>query len=210
MVYKNLVKRILDIAISLMGLLFLSIPMLIIFVLVNRKLGTPAIFKQERPGLNEKVFVLYKFRTMTDEKDDNGKLLPDHRRLTKFGEFLRKSSLDELPELINVLKGDMSLIGPRPLRIQYLPYYTESEKKRHTVRPGITGYAQINGRNNLEWDKRLAMDILYVNKVSFLFDLHIFLVTIKKVFMKDDVVMGEDRTILDFDKERSAKNGSLS
>ena len=159
MAYKNLVKRILDIAISLMGLLFLSIPMLIIFVLVNRKLGTPAIFKQERPGLNEKVFVLYKFRTMTDEKDDNGKLLPDHRRLTKFGEFLRKSSLDELPELINVLKGDMSLIGPRPLRIQYLPYYTESEKKRHTVRPGITGYAQINGRNNLEWDKRLAMDV---------------------------------------------------
>lgn len=210
MIYKKIIKRILDIVISLTGLLFLSIPMLIIFVVVNRKLGSPAIFKQERPGLNEKIFILYKFRTMTDEKDDDGKYLPDHKRLTRFGKFLRKSSLDELPELLNVLKGDMSLIGPRPLRVQYLPYYTEIERKRHTTRPGITGYAQINGRNNLEWDKRLAMDISYVNHISFLFDLHIFLVTIKKVFMKVDVSMGEDRKVLDFDKERSAKNGSLS
>ena len=157
--YKKIIKRFLDILISLFGLIILSPVFLIVAILVRIKLGSPVFFKQERPGKDEKIFKLYKFRSMSDKKDENGKLLPDKERLTRFGKILRSTSLDELPELFNILKGDMSLIGPRPLAVSYLPYYNEKEKHRHDVRPGLTGLAQINGRNALNWEERFAYDI---------------------------------------------------
>lgn len=157
--YKKFMKRFLDLVLSIMAFIILMPLMLIIYILVRVKLGKPAIFKQERPGKDEKIFTLYKFRTMTDEKDENGNLLPDEQRLTKFGKILRSTSLDELPELINIIKGDMSIVGPRPLLIKYLPFYTKEERKRHNVRPGLTGLAQINGRNLLNWDDRFKSDI---------------------------------------------------
>lgn len=187
--YKHFFKRLLDILISGIGLICLSPVLIVLAVLVRVKLGSPIIFKQERPGLNEKIFTLKKFRTMTDERDEEGKLLPDAQRLTKFGKFLRSTSLDELPELWNIFCGDMSLIGPRPLLISYLPYYTQREKLRHTVRPGLTGLAQISGRNLLEWDKRLEKDAEYVENLSFGLDIKIFFLTIKKVFVREDVVV---------------------
>ena len=150
--YKNFFKRILDFTLSLIAFIILLPVMLIVYILVRVKLGKPVIFKQERPGKNEKIFTLYKFRTMTDEKDEKGNLLPDSKRLTKFGRILRSTSLDELPELINIIKGDMSIVGPRPLAKQYLPYYNEEERHRHDVRPGLTGLAQINGRNVISWE----------------------------------------------------------
>ena len=161
--YQKYIKRILDFILSLCALIVLSPVLLIVAILVRVKLGSPIIFKQKRPGKDEKIFTLYKFRTMTDEKDENGNLLPDSERLTKFGKFLRSTSLDELPELINILKGDMAIVGPRPLLVEYLEFYTEEEKHRHDVRPGLTGLAQVNGRNNLKWDDRLAYDVKYVN-----------------------------------------------
>ena len=185
--YRKFIKRFLDIILSLLALILLSPIILILFILVRIKLGKPAIFKQERPGKNEKIFTLYKFRTMTDEKDEDGNLLPDENRLTKFGQVLRKTSLDELPELINILKGDMSIVGPRPLAVIYLPYYNEKEKHRHDVRPGLTGLAQVNGRNTLIWEERFQYDIEYVNNITFVNDCKIILKTIKKVFKEEGI-----------------------
>lgn len=186
-IYKKYIKRPLDIILSLAASVVLLPVMLITSILVRVKLGSPVIFRQKRPGLNEKIFTLYKFRTMTEEKDDNGDLLPDSVRLTKFGKLLRSTSLDELPELINILKGDMSIIGPRPLLIQYLPYYTKQEKHRHDIRPGLSGLAQISGRNFLEWDQRLSKDIEYADSVTFLNDLRILIKTVLIVFKKEDI-----------------------
>ena len=185
--YNKYIKRILDILISLTFIVLFSWLYLILVILVRIKLGSPVLFCQERPGYNEKIFTLYKFRTMTDKRDENGTLLPDSERLTKFGSMLRSTSLDELPEMFNILKGDMSLIGPRPLLVEYLPYYTEEERLRHSVRPGLTGLAQVSGRNYLAWDKRLAKDVEYVNHISFIMDLKIIIKTIMVVFKKEDV-----------------------
>ena len=185
--YRLFFKRIIDIFLSLIFILLFWWLYIVIIILVKKKLGSPVLFKQERPGLNEKIFTMYKFRTMTDEKDKNGNLLPDKDRLTKFGRFLRSTSLDEIPELWNVLKGEMSLVGPRPLLIEYLGFYTIEENKRHNVKPGITGWAQINGRNALSWEEKFKYDIEYVNRVSFFFDLKIIFYTIKKVMKKEDI-----------------------
>lgn len=200
--YQKYVKRLLDIIISLVSLIVLSPVILILAILVRVKLGSPVIFKQDRPGKNEKIFRLYKFRSMSDKKDENGELLPDKDRLTKFGKMLRASSLDELPELINILKGDMSLIGPRPLLISYLPYYNETEKHRHDVRPGLTGLAQVNGRNALNWDKRFEYDVEYVNNITFINDVKILLKTFYKVIKKDDVITAGTGKIVSFSKYR--------
>ena len=185
--YNKYIKRILDILISLTFIVLFSWLYLILVILVRIKLGSPVLFCQERPGYNEKIFKLYKFRTMTDKRDEKGNLLPDSERLTKFGSMLRSTSLDELPEMFNILKGDMSLIGPRPLLVEYLPYYTEEERLRHSVRPGLTGLAQVSGRNYLAWDKRLAKDVEYVNHISFIMDFRIIIKTIMVVFKKEDV-----------------------
>lgn len=179
--YKNCIKRCLDFLLSLCGLIVLSPALLILAVLVRVKLGSPVLFKQERPGKNEKIFTLCKFRTMTDETDEKGKLLPDAVRLTKFGKFLRGTSLDELPELINILKGDMSIVGPRPLLVSYLPYYGERERLRHSVRPGLTGLAQVSGRNYIDWDRRLAKDVEYVENLSFRMDMKVLWMTVQTV-----------------------------
>lgn len=187
MIYSKYIKRLLDILISLTFIVLFSWLYLILVILVRIKLGSPVLFCQERPGYNEKIFTLYKFRTMTDKRDENGTLLPDSERLTKFGSMLRSTSLDELPEMFNILKGDMSLIGPRPLLVEYLPYYTEEERLRHSVRPGLTGLAQVSGRNYLAWDKRLAKDVEYVNHISFIMDVRIIIKTIMVVFKKEDV-----------------------
>ena len=186
--YQHCIKRLLDIFISLFGMLILSPVYLVVAVLVRVKLGSPVIFHQKRPGYQEKIFTLCKFRTMTDARDENGELLPDSERLTKFGLFLRKTSLDELPELWNIFKGDMSLIGPRPLLVSYLPWYTEREKLRHTVRPGLTGLAQVSGRNYIEWDKRLEKDVEYVEHLRFAMDIKVLWMTVKVVFGKSDEV----------------------
>jgi len=185
--YRLFIKRLLDIVISGVALIVLSPVYLILAILIRVKLGSPVIFHQERPGKDEKIFTLCKFRTMTDERDENGNLLPDNVRLTKFGKLLRSTSLDELPELWNIFKGDMSLIGPRPLLVSYLPYYTEEEKLRHTVRPGLTGLAQVSGRNFLDWDNRLKKDVEYVKNLSFLMDLKVIFLTVKVVFVKENV-----------------------
>ena len=186
MIYKY-IKRILDIISSLLAIIILSPLLAVTAVLVKTKLGSPVLFRQERPGKDEKIFTLMKFRTMTDERDENGELLPDEVRLTKFGKFLRSTSIDELPELFNILKGDMSVIGPRPLLVQYLPFYTEEERHRHDVRPGLTGWAQVNGRNSLDWDHRFECDVEYVKNMSLLFDIKIMFSTILKVIGKSDV-----------------------
>ena len=185
--YKNFFKRLLDIIISLIFILCFWWLYVVIAILVRIKLGSPILFKQDRPGLNEKIFKMYKFRTMTDAKDSLGNLLTDAERLTKLGRFLRSTSLDEIPELWNVIKGDMSLVGPRPLMPKYLAYYTEEEKKRHNVRPGVTGWAQVNGRNSLTWEDKFRYDIEYVNSISFWLDLKIVFITIKKVFKRQDI-----------------------
>ena len=195
--YKNHIKRILDIFLSLCGILILSPVYLILWVLVRRKLGKPALFTQERPGRNEKIFRLYKFRSMTDERDENGLLLPDEVRLTRFGKILRSTSLDELPELFNILKGDMSLIGPRPLLVRYLPWYTERERHRHDVRPGLTGLAQVNGRNALGWEERFAFDLEYVDNCSLFMDLKVLGMTVGKVLRRSGTNSGPDHTEAD-------------
>ena len=176
--YAKYIKRILDLILSLMALIILMPLMLIIYILVRVKLGKPAIFKQERPGKDEKIFTLYKFRTMTDEKDENGNLLPDEQRLTRFGKILRSTSLDELPELVNIIKGDMSIVGPRPLLVEYLPLYTEEQKKRHLVKPGLTGLAQISGRNAITWEQKFKEDIEYINNITLWNDIKIIFKTI--------------------------------
>lgn len=185
--YAKYMKRLLDILLSLTILVVLSPLLLVLCILVRSKLGSPIFFKQERPGLHEEIFTMYKFRTMTDKRDAEGKLLPDKDRLTKFGKLLRATSLDELPEFFNILKGDMSFIGPRPLLVSYLPYYTETEALRHTVRPGLTGLAQVSGRNFLDWDRRLAKDVEYVKGLSFQMDLKVLFLTVKVVFDRSDV-----------------------
>ena len=186
--YKKCIKRLLDILLSLTGIVVLSPLYVILWILIRCKLGKPAIFAQDRPGKNEKVFRLYKFRSMTDERDADGNLLPDEKRLTHFGKILRTTSLDELPELFNILKGDMSLIGPRPLLVSYLPYYSDREKLRHTVRPGLTGLAQVSGRNFIDWDHRLQKDIEYVENLSFGMDIKVIFLTIKTVLGHSDEV----------------------
>lgn len=186
--YANYIKRILDIVLSVAGIVLLCPIYLVVAVLVRVKLGSPVIFCQERPGKDEKIFKLYKFRSMTDERDENGELLPDAVRLTKFGRVLRSTSLDELPELFNILKGDMSVVGPRPLAVQYLPYYNEVERHRHDVRPGLTGLAQVNGRTALDWEKRFAYDLEYIENLSIIMDVKVFFKTIQKVFLHEDIV----------------------
>lgn len=190
--YEKYFKRIVDIICSLIAIILLSWLFAIVAVLVKIKLGSPVIFTQARPGKDEKVFKLYKFRTMTDERDKDGNLLPDDVRLTEFGKMLRSSSLDELPELFNILRGDMSVVGPRPLLVSYLPWYTEKEKCRHDVRPGLSGLAQVNGRNYVDWDRRLQFDIQYVEKITFLGDIKIILMTIGKIFKKSDIAVVTD------------------
>lgn len=185
--YAKYVKRILDFILSLLALIILMPLMFILWILIRIKLGKPAIFKQQRPGKNEKIFTLYKFRTMTDEKDENGKLLPDEKRLTKFGEMLRSTSLDELPELINIIKGDMSIVGPRPQLVRDMVFMTEQQRKRHKVRQGLTGLAQINGRNNITWEQKINYDLEYINNVSFKNDCKIILKTIEKVFKRENI-----------------------
>ncbi|ENP7381089.1 sugar transferase [Vibrio parahaemolyticus] len=182
-------KRVIDVLTSLVAMVILSPVFCLLYFLIKIKLGSPVFFSQLRPGKDEKIFRMYKFRTMTDCRDENGHLLPDSERITQFGAFLRKSSLDELPSLWNILKGDMSLVGPRPLLVEYLDYYTDEEKRRHKVRPGLTGLAQVSGRNNLGWDERLNIDIQYVNNPSLLLDVKILLKTFYKVIKKDDVVV---------------------
>ena len=204
--YAKYIKRILDLILSLMALIVLMPLMIIIGILVRINLGSPIIFKQKRPGKNEKVFTLYKFRTMTDKRDIDGNLLPDEYRLTKFGKFLRSTSLDELPELINIIKGDMAIVGPRPLLVEYLPYYTEEEKHRHDVRPGLTGLAQVNGRNALQWEERFSFDLQYVKNITFKNDMTIIFKTIGKVIKKEDILVGKQQILLDLDEERKNAN----
>jgi lipopolysaccharide/colanic/teichoic acid biosynthesis glycosyltransferase len=182
MIYRKYIKRILDVLLSLVAIVLLSPLLAVLAVMVRVKLGAPVIFHQERPGKDGKIFRLCKFRTMTDRRDENGELLPDPERLTNFGSRLRRTSLDELPELFNIFKGDMSIVGPRPLFVSYLPYYTERERLRHTVRPGLTGLAQVSGRNFLDWDNRLEKDAEYVEKLSFAEDVSIIGKTFGAVF----------------------------
>ena len=200
--YGKFVKRFLDIFISLTAIVLLSPLLLLLWILVRSKLGKPALFTQQRPGKNEKIFKLYKFRSMTDERDDKGELLPDEVRLTSFGKLLRASSLDELPERFNILKGDMSLIGPRPLLVRYLPYYTSQERHRHDVRPGLTGLAQVNGRNALGWEERFAFDLEYVNRLTLGMDLKIIGMTVGKVLKRSGTLSGAEQTVADFDVYR--------
>lgn len=190
--YERFLKRPLDAFLATGAIIVLSPIWIVVAILVRIKLGSPVLFTQDRPGKDEKVFRLYKFRTMTDERDANGELLPNDKRLIPFGRKLRSTSLDELPELLNIAKGDMSIIGPRPLLIRYLPVYTAEEKHRHDVRPGLTGLAQVNGRNFVKWDQRLAYDVEYVKNITFIGDLKIFMKTIGKVFSHSDVAENPD------------------
>ena len=203
--YAKYIKRILDLILSLMALIVLMPLMIIIGILVRINLGSPIILKQKRPGKNEKIFTLYKFRTMTDKRDIDGNLLPDEYRLTKFGKFLRSTSLDELPELINIIKGDMAIVGPRPLLVEYLPYYTEEEKHRHDVRPGLTGLAQVNGRNAISWEEKLKYDTEYIKKIYFNSDLKIIFKTIKKTIKREDILMGNEFVVGKFIDQRKNK-----
>lgn len=185
--YRKYFKRPLDFIMALVGLIVLSPVMLVIAILVRINLGSPVIFKQPRPGLNEKIFTLYKFRTMTDERDENGELLPDEQRLTPFGKWLRSTSLDELPELWNILKGDMSFVGPRPLLVEYLPLYNEQQRRRHIVRPGLTGLAQVSGRNAVSWEEKFLLDIEYINNITFWGDLAILAKTVLAVLRREGI-----------------------
>lgn len=186
-VYRRYFKRPMDFILSLIAIIVLSPVLLVVAILIKTKLGSPVIFKQKRPGLNERIFTMYKFRTMTDERDENGELLPDSVRLTKFGGLLRSTSLDEMPELFNILKGDMSIVGPRPLLVQYLPLYNSHQKRRHEVRPGLSGLAQVNGRNAISWEDKFDYDVEYVDNVSFVADWEIIFLTLKKVFVREGI-----------------------
>lgn len=185
--YKSFLKRSIEFVITLFGILILLPIYLLVIPFIFINLGSPIFFKQSRPGINGKVFNIYKFRTMTNIRDDNGILLPDKKRLTKFGKFLRSTSLDEIPSLWSVLRGDMSLVGPRPLLVEYLPLYSKKQARRHEIKPGITGWAQVNGRNALSWDKKFEMDVWYVDNQSFLLDIKILWLTIKKVIQRDGI-----------------------
>lgn len=193
--YEKYIKRPQDFLCALLALVVLSPVMLITATLVRIKLGSPVLFTQERPGLNERIFRLYKFRSMTDERDENGELLSDEQRLTKFGKLLRSTSLDELPELFNILLGDMAVVGPRPLLVQYLPRYNERQRLRHTVRPGLTGYAQIHGRNGLTWEKKFEWDVKYTEEITFLNDWKIIMATIKAVLTREGINTAGEATM---------------
>ncbi len=197
MIYKY-VKRILDVISSLLAIIILSPLLAVTSVLVKTKLGSPVLFKQERPGKNEKIFTLMKFRTMTDERDENGELLPDEVRLTKFGKFLRSTSIDELPELFNILKGDMSVIGPRPLLVQYLPRYNEHQHRRHEVKPGLSGWAQVNGRNAISWEEKFDFDVEYVDNYSLLMDIKVLFMTVANVLKRDGISSETSATMEEF------------
>ncbi|MBQ3545403.1 MAG: sugar transferase [Lachnospiraceae bacterium] len=200
--YERIIKRVIDILMSLIVIIFLGWLLVIIYIVVRIKLGGPVIFKQERPGKNGKVFQLYKFRTMSNEKDENDNLLPDAQRLNKFGRILRSTSLDELPEFFNILKGDMSIVGPRPLLVKYLEYYNDFEMRRHEVRPGLTGLAQVSGRNQLTWETRFKKDIEYVDNITFFMDVKIVILTIKKIFIREGIEFKSKETIMDYFKKR--------
>lgn len=196
--YKHFLKRFLDIVYSLGFILCFWWLYIIVAILVKKKLGSPVLFKQQRPGLNGKVFTMYKFRSMTDAKDKDGKLLSDEERLPRFGQLLRATSLDEIPEFFNILKGDMSLVGPRPLLVQYLERYNERQARRHEVRPGITGWAQVNGRNAISWEQKFEYDVEYVEKCSFLLDIKIIFMTIKKIFIREGIAQEGNVTMEEF------------
>lgn len=192
------VKRFFDIVSSLLAIIVLAVPMVILAVLIRVKLGGPVLFKQERPGKDGRIFTLIKFRTMTNACDENGELLPDEVRLTKFGIFLRSTSLDELPELFNILKGDMSVVGPRPLLVQYLPRYNEHQSRRHLVRPGLTGWAQVNGRNAISWEQKFDYDVEYVENVNLFLDIKIIFMTVVNVIKKDGISSETSATMEEF------------
>lgn len=196
--YEAYIKRPLDFCLSLGALIVLSPVMGVTAILVKTKLGSPVIFKQPRPGKNEKIFNIYKFRTMTDERDENGELLPDEDRLTGFGKLLRATSLDELPELINMVKGDMAVVGPRPLLVRYLDRYSEEQHRRHEVRPGLTGHAQAHGRNTLSWEEKFKLDVDYVDHITFLRDLKIVLDTVLTVFNRSGISSENSATMEEF------------
>lgn len=203
-VYHHFFKRFLDVLLSGFALIILSPVYLVLSILVRAKLGKPVIFKQQRPGMidkrtgNENIFMLYKFRSMTDQRDKEGNLLPDEERLPKFGKILRATSLDELPEIWNIFKGDMSIIGPRPLLVRYLPRYSEGQRRRHEVRPGLTGYAQAYGRNALSWEEKFKHDVYYVDHLTFWFDVKIFFQTIKEVLYHEGISSGTSATMKEF------------
>jgi len=205
--YERFIKRSLDAFLATGALIVLSPTLLVTAILVRTKLGSPVLFTQDRPGKDEKIFKLYKFRSMTNQRDENGNLLPDDVRLTKFGRALRSTSLDELPELLNIIKGDMAVIGPRPLLVEYLPYYTEVEHHRHDIRPGLTGWAQVNGRNAIgSWEERFKYDLEYVNHVTFAMDLKVLLTTVKKVVRRSDIQVGSEIKVGRLDVARSGNN----
>ena len=191
-------KRIFDFVVAFLGLLILALPLLILIIMIRRKLGSPVFFRQIRPGLGGAPFEMVKFRTMTDSKGADGQLLPDADRLTPFGRFLRSTSLDELPELWNVLKGDMSLVGPRPLLMEYLPLYTSEQARRHEARPGVTGWAQINGRNAISWEDKFSLDVWYVDNQSLWLDIKILWLTVKKVLVRDGISAAGEATMSKF------------
>ena len=196
--YKKYIKRCLDFIIALISIIIFSPVLITVFILVKIKLGSPVIFKQQRPGRGEKIFTMYKFRTMIDEKDSEGNYLPDEKRLTKFGKILRSTSLDELPELFNILKGDMSIVGPRPQLIKDMMFMTPQQRKRHSVRQGLTGLAQVSGRNNISWEKKIEYDLEYIENITFLGDLKIVFKTFKKVFKRADIINEEININEDF------------
>lgn len=196
--YDKVIKRFFDFFLALVALVVLALPLCVLAVLVRTKLGSPIIFRQERPGKNGKVFTLYKFRTMTDERDENGELLPDEIRLTKFGSLMRSLSLDELPEFYNILKGDMSFVGPRPLLVRYLPLYNQRQARRHEVRPGLTGLAQVNGRNLLTWDEKFEWDVKYVEEISPLLDVKILFKTVINVLKREGISSENSATMEPF------------
>lgn len=207
-IYQRYIKRPFDFIISLLAIIILSPIFVIVSILIKLKLGDPVLFKQKRPGLNEEIFTLYKFRTMTDEKDENGNLLPDKIRLTRFGRLLRSTSLDELPSLFNIIKGDMSIVGPRPLSVLYLPHYNKYERQRHNVRPGLTGLAQVNGRNTASWETRFGYDVDYVRNLSLIFDIKIIIKTIIVVFQRKDVVVRGTGSVGNFQDYRMKQQES--
>ena len=196
--YKNFIKRILDLILSFLALVILSPLLILTAFLIRIKLGEPVFFKQLRPGKNEKIFGILKFRTMTDAKDENGNLLPDEIRLTRFGQFLRSTSIDELPELLNILNGDMSIVGPRPLLVQYLERYNEEQKHRHDVKPGLTGLAQVNGRNGITWEEKFHYDLEYVKNITFYGDCKIIFQTVMKVFGREGISSTTSVTMEEF------------
>lgn len=194
-IYQKGVKRFQDFLLAVIALIFLFPLLVVVGILVRLKLGSPILFKQPRPGKNEKIFMMYKFRTMTSAKDEDGNLLPDAIRLTKFGRFLRATSLDELPELWNIIRGDMSIVGPRPLLVEYLPLYNAKQKQRHLVRPGLTGLAQVNGRNAISWEEKFVLDVKYVESITFYNDWYIIFQTIKRVFVRDGINSADSATM---------------